>query len=53
MTEETFKNVIMQLPMWNKDAKQKFQVSREEEGKETSVADNYLANLAKVNFGSS
>jgi len=43
-------NAIMQLPMWNKDAKQKCQVFREDNGKATSVADSYLANLVKDNW---
>jgi len=50
MTEESFKNVIMQLPMWNKAAEHKCQVVKEENGKATSVADNYLANLVKYNL---
>jgi len=50
MTEEAFKNVIMQLPMWNKDAKHKCQVTKEDNGKVASIADNYLAHLVKDNL---
>jgi len=44
MTEESFKNMIMQLPMWNKEVTQKFQVARGK-WKTTSIVDNYLANI--------